>query len=50
MGRRHEQTFLQRPADSQQTHEKTLDITHRQGNANQNQDENKTKQNKQKPR
>ena len=36
MGRRHEQTFLQRRhPDGQQTHEKMLNITH-QGNANQN--------------
>ena len=33
MGRRHEQTFLQRRhSDSQQTHEKMLNITHHQGN------------------
>ena len=37
MGRRHEQTFLQRwYADGPQTHEKMLNITHHQGNANQN--------------
>jgi len=37
MGRRHEQTFFQRRhADGQQTHEKMLNITHHQGNANQN--------------
>ena len=37
MGRRHEQTFIQRRyADGQQTHEKMLNITHHQGNANQN--------------
>ena len=37
MGRGPEETFLQRGnADSQQTHEKTLNITDYQGNANQN--------------
>ena len=40
MGRRHEQTFLQRRhADGQQTHEKMLNITHHRGNANQNHNE-----------
>ena len=36
MGSRHEQTFLQRHTDDQQTHEKMLNITHHQGNENQN--------------
>ena len=37
MGRRPEQTFLQREqADSQQAHEKMLNITNNHGNANQN--------------
>ena len=36
MGRRHEQTFLQRRhPDGQQTHEKMFNITCHQGNANQ---------------
>ena len=40
MGRRHEQTFLQRrQTDGQQTHEKMLTITYLQGNANQNYNE-----------
>ena len=40
MGRRHEETFLQRThADSQQTHEKMLNITHLLGNANLNYNE-----------
>ena len=40
MGRRHEQTFLQRRhADDQQTHEKMHNITHHQGHANQNHNE-----------
>jgi len=40
MGRRHEQTFLQRRhPDVQQTHEKMLIITNHQGNANQNHNE-----------
>ena len=40
MGRRHEQTFLQRRhSDGQQTHEKMLIITYHQGNANQNYNE-----------
>ena len=40
MGRRHEQIFLQRRhTDGQQTHEKTLNITYHQGNANQNHNE-----------
>ena len=35
MGRRHEQTFFQRRhTDGQQTHEKMLNNTHHQGNAN----------------
>ena len=37
MGRRHEQTFIQRKhPDGQQKNEKMLNITNRQGNANQN--------------
>ena len=37
MGQRTKQTFLQRRhTDGQQTHEKMLNITHYQGNANQN--------------
>ena len=37
MGRRHEQTFLQRRhTEVQETHEKMLNITRHQGNANQN--------------
>ena len=37
MGRRHEQKFLQRTyPDGQETHEKKLNITGHQGNANQN--------------
>ena len=37
MGRRHEQTFLQRKhTDDQKTYKKMLNITHHQGNANQN--------------
>ena len=39
VGRRHEQTFLQRHTDNQQTHEKMLNSTHHQGNANQNHNE-----------
>ena len=40
MGRRHEKTFSQRGhADDQQTHEKMLNITHHQGNTNQNYNE-----------
>ena len=40
MGRRHEQTFLQTAyTDGQQTHEKMCNITHHQGNANQNHNE-----------
>ena len=40
MGRRHKQTFLQRRhPDGQQTHEKTVNITHHQGNTNQNYNE-----------
>ena len=39
MGKRHEQTFLQRHTDGQQTHEKTLNITHHPGSANQNHSE-----------
>ena len=35
MGRRPKQTFFQRYADGQQTHEKMLNITNHQGNANQ---------------
>ena len=36
MGRRHEQTFLQRRhTDGQETHEKMLNITQQQGNINQ---------------
>ena len=38
--RRHKQTFLQRiHIDGQQTHEKTLNVTHYQGNENQNHNE-----------
>ena len=38
MGIRHDQTFLQRrwPTDGQQTHEEMLNLTHHEGNANQN--------------
>jgi len=36
VGRRYEETFLQRHADGQQTHKKMLIITYHQGNANQN--------------
>ena len=37
MGRRHEQTFLQRGhTNGQQTHEKMLNITRHHGNTNQN--------------
>ena len=37
MGRRSEQTFFQRrPTDGQKLHEKMLNITNYQGNANQN--------------
>ena len=37
MGRRHEYTLLKRKhPDGQQTHEKMLNITHHQGNTNQN--------------
>ena len=37
MGKRHEQTLLQRRhPDGQPTHEKTLNITHHQGKTNQN--------------
>jgi len=37
MGRRHEQTFLQRRhTDGEQTHEKMLNITNHERNANQN--------------
>ena len=40
MGRRHEQLFSQRRlTDGQQTHEKMLNITKHQGNANQNHNE-----------
>ena len=40
MGRGPEQTFFQRGnADGQQAHEKMLNITDHQGNANQNHDE-----------
>ena len=40
MGRRNEQTFLQRRyTDGQQTHEKMLNITNPQGNAYQNYNE-----------
>ena len=40
MGRRHEQTFLQkRHTDGQQTHGNMLNIIHHQGNANQNHNE-----------
>ena len=40
MGRRTEQTFIQRGnADGQQAHEKMLNITNHQGNANQNHNE-----------
>ena len=35
MGRRLEQTFFQRSTDGQQAHEKTCNITHHQGNTNQ---------------
>ena len=40
MGRRHEQTFVQkRHTDGQETHEKMIKITNHQGNANQNHNE-----------
>ena len=40
MGRRHEQTLLQRRhPDGQQTHERMLNITHHRGNANQSHNE-----------
>ena len=40
MDKRHEQAFFQRRhPDGQQTHEKMLNITHHQGNANQNHNE-----------
>ena len=40
MGRRHEQTFLQkRHPNDQQIHEEVLNITHHQGNKNQNHSE-----------
>ena len=40
MGKRHEQTLLQRRhPDGQPTHEKMLNITHHQGNTNQNHNE-----------
>ena len=40
MGRRTEQTFFQRgKVDGQQAHEKMLNITNHQGNANQNHNE-----------
>ena len=40
MGRRHEQTFFQRRyPDGQQTREKMLNITHHEGNTNQNHSE-----------
>ena len=40
MGKRHEQTLLQRThPDGQSTHEKMLNITHHQGNTNQNHNE-----------
>jgi len=40
MGRRHEQTFIQRRhPNGQQTHEKVLNITWNQGNTNQNHNE-----------
>ena len=40
MGRRHEQTFLQRrPTHGQQAHEKMFHITCHQGNTNQNHNE-----------
>ena len=40
MGRRHEQTFLQRRhTNGQQTHDKMLNITQHQGNTNQNHNE-----------
>ena len=41
MSRRHEQTFFQRRhPDGPQIHEKMLSITHHQGNANENYNEN----------
>ena len=39
MGQMTKQTFLQRPTDRKQTHEKMLNITHHQRNANQNHNE-----------
>ena len=39
MGRGAEEIFFQRHTDDQQTHEKMLNITHHQGNANQNHNE-----------
>ena len=40
MGKRHEETLLQRRhPDGQPTHEKMLNITHHQGNTNQNHNE-----------
>ena len=39
MGKRHEWTLLQRHPDGQPTHEKMLNITHHQGNTNQNHNE-----------
>ena len=39
MGKGSKQTFSQRHADGQQAHEKMLNITKYQGNANQNHDE-----------
>ena len=38
-GQRHEQTFLQRGHTDGQIHEKMFNITHHQGNANQNHNE-----------
>ena len=39
MGQKTKQTFLQRHTDGKQTHEKMLNITHYQRNANQNHNE-----------
>ena len=39
LDRGHEQTFFQRHPDGQQTHEKMFNITHHQGNTNQNYNE-----------
>ena len=39
MGRHEQTSFQRRRPDGQETHEKMLDVTHREGNAKQNHDE-----------